>query len=196
MSVMIEKELRGPINPELYDHIRQYAAINHWKEHTYKQITIYCNTDVIPSIGTVTEGKGRLILDIRDDYLKIKIKVGNALSFSRKEYVIKCQKDSYESVAVLLKLLGVSSGFGRTFDRTDFITNNGIQLTVKLNCNMGDHFELERNDDDPETLKEFNDIINDLSLYVWNNDEYASVIQHDHETIKEKSIIEFLRNEI
>lgn len=196
MGVTIEKELRGPLDMSTCKNISTFADQNGWKKHSYKQVTIYCNTDNIPSIGTVTRGKGRLSLDIRDDVLKIKLKVGNALEFSRNQYVTKCTKDSWESIAALLKIFGVTTGFGRTFDRTDFVTPNGVKLTVKLHCNMGDHFELERNDDDPSTLTEFNKILNELQLYVWDKDEYAAAIQHDHDTVTETEIATFLKNEL
>ena len=196
MSVTVENELRGPLDAETCKLIFGFAEKNSWKKHSYKQVTIYCNTDSIPSIGTVTGGKGRLSLDIRDDVLKIKFKVGNALGFSRNQYVTKCTKDSWESIAVLLEVFGVTSGYGRTFDRTDFITPHGVKLTVKLNCNMGDHFELERNDDCPSTLEEFNSVLKELKLNVWNKEEYAAVIQRDHDTVTETSIAAFLKKEL
>lgn len=196
MGVTIEKELRGPLTEEKYKQIIEYAEQKGWKKHSYKQVTIYCNTDSIPSIGTVTEGKGRLSVDIRDDVIKIKLKVGNALEFSRSQYVTKCTRDSWEAIAVLLQVFGVTTGFGRTFDRTDLVSPNGVKLTTKLHCNMGNHFELERNDDGFETLNEFNTILNELELYVWTKDEYSSAIQHDHDTVTEVEILSFLEKEL
>lgn len=196
MSVTIEKELRGPLSEEKYKRIIELAEQKGWKKHSYKQITIYCNTDYIPLIGTVTEGRGRLSIDIRDDAIKIKLKVGNALEFSRSQYVIKCTRDSWESIATLLQMFGVTTGFGRTFKRTDLVSPKGVKLTTKLNCNMGNHFELERNDDDFETLNEFNDILNELELYVWTKEEYSAAIQRDHDTVTETEILSFLKKEL
>jgi len=196
MSVTIEKELRGPLSEENYKQIMELAGQKGWKKHSYKQVTIYCNTDNIPSIGTVVEGKGRLSINISDDVIKIKLKVGNALEFSRSQYVIKCTRDSWESIAVLLQMLGVTTGFGRTFDRSDLILPNGVKLTTKLHCNMGDHFELERNDDDFKTLNEFNNVLNELGLHVWSKDEYSEAIQRDHNTVTETEILSFLKKEL
>ena len=155
-------------------------------------MSIYCNTDHIESIGTVSEGKGRLILDMRDDVLKIKIKLGNALNFEREEYSVKCTNDSATAVAVLLRVLGVEEGFVRTFDRTDYVTSNGIQLTVKLNCLMGDHFELERNSDD--VVETYNSIIDELQLKLWTKEELAKAIQNDHERVTAQNIYDMLQN--
>ena len=156
MNLIMEKEVRGALNKEKALKIDEYATSHKWKRHSYKQVSIYCDTDNILGIGTVTGGKGRLILDIRDDVIKIKIKLGNALNFERKEYTIRCSRDSYEAIAVLLKVFGVEEGFARSFDRTDYETIDRIQLTVKLNCLMGDHFELERNSDESTIVDSYN----------------------------------------
>ena len=188
MSIIMEKEVRGALTKEKAATILEYAEKHGWKYHSYKQVSIYCNTDHIETIGTVTEGKGRLILDIRDGMLKIKIKLGNALSFERNEYSIKCTKDSATAVAVLLKVLGVEEGFVRTFDRTDYITLNGVQLTVKLHCLMGDHFELERNSDSNDAVETYNSIIDELQLKLWTKEELAQAIQNDHDKVTAQNI--------
>lgn len=176
MSNIIEKEVRGALTKEIAEKISFYAKEKGWKEHSYKQVSIYCDTDHIPAIGSVNGGKGRLIVDIRDSGIKIKIKLGNALSFERKEYTIKCSSESYEAIGVLLKVFNVKNGFVRTFDRTDYVTPDGVQLTVKLNCLMGDHYELERNSDDPKTVDSFGRILDELSLVVWTKEELAQAV--------------------
>lgn len=192
MSLVMEKEVRGALTKEKADFILKYAKLHDWKYHSYKQISIYCNTDHIESIGTVTGGKGRLILDIRDDVLKIKIKLGNALSFERNEYSVKCTNDSATAVAVLLRVLGVQEGFVRTFDRTDYTTSEGVKLTVKLNCLMGDHFELERNCDSADVIETYNTIINELELNLWTKEELAQAIQNDHDRVKAQNIYDVI----
>lgn len=187
MSIVMEKEVRGALTKSKVDYIAKYAKLHGWKCHSYKQVSIYCNTDHIESIGTVTGGKGRLILDIRDGVLKIKIKLGNALSFERNEYSIKCTND-FTAVAILLSILGVHEGFVRTFDRTDYTTLDGVQLTVKLNCLMGDHFELERNSDSADIIETYNNIINELELKLWTKEELAQAIQNDHDKVKAQNI--------
>ncbi len=194
MKNVIEKEVRGAITKKKAKEIACYANQHKWNIHEYKQVSIYCDTDHIPTIGSVSGGKGRLIVDIRDTSIKIKIKLGNALSFERKEYVIKCSNDSCEAIAVLLQVFGVESGFIRTFDRTDYKTSDGVQLTVKLNCMMGDHFELERNTDDIMTINTFESILSDLSLDVWSEEELAQAIQNDHDKVVAKNIYEFLKD--
>lgn len=196
MSRILEKEVRGALDKSKALEIEKYALAQGWKKHAYRQISIYCNTDDIPAIGTVNAGKGRLILDIRDEGIKVKIKLGNALNFERKEYTIKCTKDSYESLAVLLKVFGVEEGFVRTFDRTDYVTSEGVQLTVKLNCLMGDHFELERNSDDNLIVDSYNKIIDDLGLVLWSKEELAQAIQNDHDSVKAQNIYAYLKGEI
>lgn len=193
MGNVIEKEVRGALSKEHATQIGEYANEIGWKIHTYKQVSIYCDTDHIPSIGSVNGGKGRLIIDIRDSGIKIKIKLGNALSFERREYTIKCAKDSYEAIGVLLNVLGVKDGFVRTFDRTDYVTPEGVQLTVKLNCLMGDHFELERNSDDLSAIEAFNSIINNLDLRIWSKEELAQAIQNDHDKVVSQNICEYLK---
>ena len=193
MSKIMEKETRGAITKETAIDVELYANEHDWKMHRYRQISIYCNTDHISAIGTVNEGRGRIIIDIRDDAIKVKVKVGNALGFERKEYAIKCTKDSAEAIAVLFSLLGIEEGFIRTFDRTDYKTPTGVQLTVKLNCNMGDHFELERDSDNADVIEDFNRIIDDLKLVMWSKDELAAAIQHDHDTIRASNILETLK---
>lgn len=196
MSRIMEKEVRGALNKNKALEIETYAVAHCWKKHAYKQISIYCNTDHIPGIGTVTEGKGRLILDIRDSAIKIKMKLGNALNFERKEYTIQCTRDSYEALAVLLKVLDVKEGFVRTFDRTDYETADGVKLTVKLNCLMGDHFELERNSDDMMIVDSYNKIIDELGLILWTKEELALAIQNDHDKVKAQNIYEYLKGEL
>lgn len=193
MSVVLEKEARGAITKEDALRIDTYALAHQWKKHSYKQISIYCNTDHLEQIGSVNTGRGRLIIDIRDTGIKIKLKLGNALSFDRKEYTIKSSNDSHEAIAVLLNVFGITEGFVRTFDRTDYTTDSGIQLTVKLNCLMGDHFELERNSDTDLTVSAFNEILNDLSLCVWSKDELAVAIQNDHDKVRAQNIYEYLK---
>ena len=188
MGLVMEKEVRGALTKEKAAAILEYAESQGWKCHSYKQLSIYCNTDHIESIGTVASGKGRLILDIRDDVIKIKIKLGNALSFERNEYSIKCANDSAMAVAVLLKVLGVEEGFVRTFDRTDYVTSDGVQLTVKLNCLMGDHFELERNSDSNDAVETYNSIIDELQLKLWTKEELAQAIQNDHDRVTAQNI--------
>lgn len=196
MSRIMEKEVRGALNKKQALEIDDYASIHSWKKHEYKQVSIYCNTDHVSGIGTVTDGKGRLIIDIRDEAIKIKIKLGNALNFERKEYAIKCTRDSYEAIAVFLKVFDIEEGFVRTFDRTDYETPDGIQLTVKLNCLMGDHFELERNSDDVFVVDAYNQIIDDLKLVLWSKEELANAIQNDHDSVKAKNIYEYLIGEL
>lgn len=193
MSNVIEKEVRGALNKEIAKKIRIYAKEAGWKEHTYRQVSIYCDTDHIPMIGSVAGGKGRLIIDIRDSAIKIKIKLGNALNFERKEYTIMCSAESYEAIGVLLKVFDVKNGFVRTFDRTDYVTFDGVQLTIKLNCLMGDHYELERNSDNPSAVQTFNDILKDLSLMIWTKEELAQAIQNDHDKVVAQDICEFLK---
>lgn len=193
MSVILEKEARGALSKADAIRIDEYALTHQWKKHSYKQISIYCNTDHLEQIGSVNTGRGRLIIDIRDNGIKIKLKLGNALSFDRKEYTIKSTNDSYEAIAVLLSIFGVTEGFVRTFDRTDYTTDSGIQLTVKLNCLMGDHFELERNSDNDLTVSAFNEILSDLSLCVWSKDELAAAIQNDHDKVRAQNIYEYLK---
>ena len=193
MNQVLEKEVRGALNKDKALEIEEYANVHNWKKHSYKQISIYCNTDHIDTLGSVNDGKGRLIIDIRDNSIKIKIKLGNAVSFERKEYLIKCSKDSCESLAVLFHVLGVNEGYIRTFDRTDYVTEEGIQLTVKLNCLMGDHFELERNCDDKNIVNSYNIIIDDLNLLLWTKDELAKAIQNDHDKVKAEEIYSYLR---
>ena len=189
---MIEKEVRGSISLEQVDRIKEYADKQAWKESSYKQVSIYCDTDTVESIGSVTSGKGRIIIDIRGDVVKLKIKVGNALSFDRQEYVVKISKNEVESLGVLLKMFGVTHGFVRTFDRTDYITKEGVQLTIKLNCLMGDHFELERNNDLQEVLLKFDEIINTFNLKVWSQEELASAIENDHNKVTSQEIIKVI----
>ncbi len=188
MGYVMEKEVRGALTKEKAAAILEYAESHGWKCHSYKQLSIYCNTDHIESIGTVAGGKGRLILDMRDDVIKIKIKLGNALNFERNEYSIKCANDSAMAVAVLLKVLGVEEGFVRTFDRTDYVTSDGVQLTVKLNCLMGDHFELERNSDSNNAVETYNSIIDELQLKLWTKEELAQAIQNDHDRVTAQNI--------
>ena len=61
---------------------------------------------------------------------------------------------------------------------------------------MGDHFELERNDDNFKTLNEFNNVLNELGLHVWSKDEYSEAIQRDHDTVTETEILSFLKKEL
>lgn len=188
MSNILEKEVRGPLNSETVERIMEYANKKGWETKKYKQVSIYCNTDHIDRIGTVTGGKGRIIIDIRNDKVTIKVKLGNALSFERKEYKINCSIESCQSIAVLFSLLGIEEGFVRTFDRTDYKTNDGVKLTVKLNCLMGDHFELERNSDNECVIDNYNEIIDTLALRIWNKEELAQAIQNDHDKVQAKNI--------
>lgn len=193
MSVIFEKEVRGALTKEDALRIDEYALAHHWKKHSYKQISIYCNTDHLEQIGSVNTGRGRLIIDIRDNGIKLKLKLGNALSFDRKEYTIKSTNDSYEAIAVLLNIFGITEGFVRTFERTDYTTDFGIQLTVKFKCLMGDHFELERNSDNELSVSGFGKIINDLNLQVWTKNELAAAIQKDHDKVRAQNIYEYLK---
>lgn len=188
MNNTLEKEVRGPLYKDMVEKINVYAEKNNWEVNRYKQISIYCNTDDIEKIGTVTEGKGRIIIDIRKSTITVKVKIGNALSFERKEYKIKSDVESCQGIAVLFSLLGIEEGFVRTFDRTDFKTKNGIKFTIKLNCLMGDHFELERNSDDECIVDSYNKIIDDLELRVWTKEELAQAIQNDHNKVEAKNI--------
>lgn len=191
-----EKEVRGAITEENLKIINSCLSEFNYKKHEYKQVSIYCDTDNIPTIGSVTQGKGRLIIDIRDNKVKFKIKVGNALEFSRKEYVINCNMDSLESLAILLKLFGVTYGFVRTFDRTDYVIDDEIQFTVKLNCLMGDHFELERNSDDERIKNKFENIINKFKLNIWSKEELAKAIEADHNKVKSQNILQVVKGMI
>lgn len=196
MSKILENEVRGAISIEQASSIEQYALNHNWSVHKYRQISIYCNTDHISSIGTVSTGKARIIIDIRDDALKIKVKLGNALDFSRNEYTINCSVDSVEAVAVLFKLLGIENGFARKFDRTDYVTANGVQLTVKQNCNMGDHFELERNSESHDAVETFESIIKEFNLLLWTKDELSAAIQRDHDSVEARNILSSLKEMI
>lgn len=186
---IIEKEIRGPLNNEIVKRIEQYAKEKNWIINNYRQISIYCNTDHIETIGSVEKGNARIIIDVRKEELTIKLKLGNALNFERKEYSIKCSKNSSMAIAILFDLLGIKEGFVRTFDRTDYISSNGVQLTIKLNCLMGDHFELERNSDKNDSIDEFNRIIKELDLPLWNKEELACAIRNDHNKVKAYNII-------
>lgn len=196
MNTILEKEARGAITKEKASLIEQYATTKGWKKHGYKQISIYCNTDHIEQIGSVEHGNSRLIIDIRDDAINIKIKLGNALAFERQEHTLKCSRDCYEAVAVLLKVFGVEEGFVRTFDRTDYVTDDGVQLTIKLNCPMGDHFEIERNSDALNTINTYNSIIENLHLVTWSREELSAAILNDHNKVRAQNILEFLRGEL
>ena len=77
MSRIMEKEVRGALNKSKASEIAEYTLKHNWKMHAYKQVSIYCNTDHIPGIGTVTGGKGRLILDIRDNAIKSMLDILN-----------------------------------------------------------------------------------------------------------------------
>lgn len=193
---IVEKEVRGAITEETLEAIYNHLPEFEFQKTQYKQVSIYCDTDNIPSIGSVTQGNGRLIIDIRGNKIKFKIKVGNALDFSRKEYSINFDKESLESLAILLKLFGVTHGFVRTFDRTDYVIDNDVQLTIKLNCLMGDHFELERNSDDEKIQAKFQNIINKFKLNIWSKEELAQAIENDHNKVKSKNILQVIKEVI
>ena len=58
---------------------------------------------------------------------------------------------------------------------------------------MGDHYELERNSDDPKTVDSFGRILDELSLVVWTKEELAQAIQNDHDKVVSQDICAFLK---
>lgn len=184
---MREVEIRGPIRETDLARISVLAKQSGWQHKAYNQVSVYCDTDEIKAIGSIREGKARIILDIREDAARLKLKVGNPLNREREEYAMTIERRDLRGIVTLLRLFGITDGFLRSFDRTDYDIGD-LQLTVKLNCLMGDHYELEG-----ENEEAVHKLARTLGLRIWNREELADAIEQDHQKAVSRNISQELK---
>jgi hypothetical protein len=98
--------------------------------------------------------------------------------------------DSMPALIALFELFGISHGFLRTYDRTDYKIDDSTTLTIKLNGLMGDHFELERlaSSSSDAGILSLETILAAVPLKAWTREELAVVIKNDHEAAASKNI--------
>jgi hypothetical protein len=181
---MNEIELRGPITIADSERIMNLGHSQGWQCQSYKQITVYCDTKNVDRIGDVRNGSARLIVDIRPKHITLKIKIGNPLQTQRIEHALKFPRESLPALIALLNISGIENGYIRTFDRTDYVIAPGISLTIKLNCLMGDHFELESSVASNGIVDTLKKMTRDFGLSVWTSEELACAIESDHKKVQ------------
>jgi hypothetical protein len=190
---MREFEVRGPLSHGDIQRLKALALERRWPENEYHQTSIYCDTDTVPAIGSVTGGRARIILDIRDSGLRMKVKIGNPLDLKRKEHYLTLDHNSLPGLIALLNLFGISNGYVRTFDRTDYEIDENTHLTLKVNCLMGNHFELERLSTGDQSIS-LDDLLSDFALAPWSREELAAAITEDHNKAASTNIEAALKN--
>lgn len=145
----------------------------------YEQ-AVYFDTSIFPQIGDFATGFSRVSLKSYQKGAVFRIKDGDPSDPKRNEISVAITKKHCQNLIYILSHLGLKYGYYRPAYRQVFRLNN-IIISIKTECVMGDHFEIELKNGitigDPTItllLKKFN-------LKFWTKEKYQDRI---HEKMK------------
>lgn len=173
---MIELEVRGPLIESKFSELKNYLDNNAELLKEVNEKVLFFDTSDILSIGDFGSGSARISLKHDQKGTHLRIKEGNPSSTERKEYSIKLDssEEQIHNTLHLLTRLGVENAFYRPTHRFDYKFKN-LEITLKTNCVMGDHIEIETNNN--EHLDELATFVKDHSIDLWKEEEYKNRVK-------------------
>ncbi len=181
---MIEVELRGPLNGALTGRFKEFLDKESDDKKSYEEVAVFCDTDDIKQFGSFASGVARIQANQQtfgDGRVlqKVKMKIDAPTGHGREEHELRFSGQGLKSFFEILKRFGVSRGSFRACERSDYVIGN-IEVSVKLNHVVGNHFEVEtlcRDRSEIEKAKQgLLGFINPHGLTVWEPEEYKNII--------------------
>ncbi len=186
---MKEIEKRGPLSSNQLDRLTIFLEKEGVLVKQESEKVIFFETKNFPSIGDFKSGLARISLksDKKESY--IRIKEGNPSATTRSEYSVRLNTDDISNMIYILSRLGLTHGFYRPTNRKDYQYAN-LTISIKTNCVMGDHFEIELNDVNLDLEEEIQNLLHRIELNFWTTEEYKYRIQNLMKTNPAINIIE------
>ena len=172
---MKEFEKRGPLGSEQLTKLADFLKGNATLIKEESEKVVFFDTKKFPAIGDFKNGSARISLKCDNKGNFIRIKEGNPSNEMRSEYSVELRRNDIENLVYILSRLGLTNGFYRPTERTDFKYKNLI-ITIKTNCVMGDHFEIELIDSTAHFEDEIKELLNNVPLTFWTTEEYKSKV--------------------
>jgi adenylate cyclase class IV len=176
---MYEIELRGPLGKGQAENLMKVLEAEGKLLKQTDEKLLFFETRNFGKIGSFEKGNARLSLKIVNGSAKLRLKYGNALAQDRKEESVEILNGDSRNLLNILYNLGIEEAFYRPTVRWDYFID-GITVSIKTNCVMGDHFEIERLvDENNDTFLKYEmqkliDFANTHNLSIWSKDDYKN----------------------
>lgn len=174
---MIEHEKRGPLSDLQLNSLILFLTNYGELTNDYSEKVIFFDTKDFLSIGDFENGSARLSIKSDQKGTFLRIKEGNPSDTIRSEYSVKLENEDSQNLIYILSRLGLTHGFFRPTTRKDFVWGNLI-ISIKTNCVMGNHFELELIDSSLDFESSIENLIKEVPLKFWTIKEYKDRINN------------------
>lgn len=172
---MTEIKYRGPLSKIQVERLTRYLTQKgELIESTYEQV-VFFDTSIFPQIGDFVTGFSRLSLKTNKNGAVLRIKEGNPSEAKRNEIGVDIKKKQCANVIFILNCLGLKDGFYRPVFLRKFLLD-GIAVSIKTECVMGDHFEIELMNESSMRSPRLINLLKKFSLVVWSKKQYQERI--------------------
>jgi adenylate cyclase class IV len=181
----VEIKRRGPLSKKQLGELKRFLEQKAKKLNSAFEQSIFFDTSIYPSIGDFETGFSRVSLKITGKTAVLRIKEGNPADAKREERTISIKRKDCSNLIHLLNSLGLKNGFYRPVQREDF-QFRGLIISIKTNCVMGNHFEIESAKEIAITDPTIKDLLKKFKLFFWTKEEYLNRI---HEKMKKSPVV-------
>lgn len=175
IKATLEIKYRGPLTARNVNLLLQFLkteAILRKAEHDQ---VLYLESTAFPSIGDFNWGVARMSIKIAHTTIRLRLKEGNAANHKRDEYEIRLPKSQGSNLLYMLHRLGLTEAFYRPSFRQEFKYGNLI-IIIKQQCVMGDHFEVQLQNDLKASHIELHHFLKKFGLVCWTELQYKTRI--------------------
>jgi adenylate cyclase class IV len=174
---MTEIKYRGPLtNNQREALVKSLKQKGKLLESTHEKV-IFFDTSIFPQIGDFITGFSRVSIKADRHGAVLRIKEGNPSESERNEIAVAVKKKDLGNLVYLLNCLGLKNGYYRPVFREKFFLEN-IAISIKTNCVMGDHFEIELTNGTAITDPMVIHLLKKCSLAFWTKRQYQQRIKY------------------
>lgn len=178
MKLRTEVKYRGPLKPIQFQRLQTYLKQNGSILRKEFEEVYFMETSIFPQIGDFETGFSRLSIKLEKDGMTLRMKAGNPSNHKRKVKLVFIRKAECQNMIFILNSLGLTHGYYRPAFREEYQLD-GFQVSVKSQCIMGNHFEIEL----PTTLSINNSQVQKFliqnKLTIWEKDAYQNRINEN-----------------
>lgn len=175
MSAAIEIKYRGPLTERQAKDLQQHLSRRGALLSAGWETTLFFDTSIFPQVGDFATGFSRISLKLDKKGTTLRLKEGHPASAVRQERRISLQKKEVPHLLFLLDALGLHQGFYRPAYRRQFALE-GVTISLKTECAIGDHFEIELSRESDLQLPLLKDLFSRFGLWCWTAHEYQQRI--------------------
>lgn len=175
MKSTIEIKYRGPLSNSGIAALKKYLQGHAHKIKQENESVYFFESTVFPSIGDFSWGTARLSFKISGPFIFLRFKEGNAAASKRKNYTSKIKRSESKNLFYIFFRLGLTHAFYRPALRTEYKLGS-LLIIIKQQCVMGDHFEIQIENESVTVKKELMLFLKKFQLRCWTETEYKNRI--------------------